>query len=143
MISYSVDRSSLSLGALVIPAYPVDGLWAPEEEQGRPAKVWRRATASAPFIHGSVQTAAALDTASFPLAVYVQKTSAAALEAAKDEVEEAFFQFTFDLTRTENGVSRVWAAYCADVSWGDFDSGMVRAFMAKATITVPVYPVAS
>lgn len=141
MISLTIDRTALSLPALVIGNNPADGLWLPEEGVGRAAKVWRRRTVSSPFIHGTVQTGAVLEQASLPYTIYAGGASTAALRAKQDELEAALFQWIFDLTVTEDGAATTFECDCADVSWNEFDSGMTRAHMARATVTIPCYPV--
>lgn len=143
MLSITVDRSSLSKSDLVITDYPTGGLWLPEDGLGRPGKSWRRTYATSPWVHGSVQTQATLDQSSQPLSIYAQGTTTAALRTLQAEVEEAFFQFVFPLTITEDGESQVWECDSADISWGDLDSGLTAAHLARATVTIPVYPVAS
>ena len=140
MISLSIDRTSLSLTPLVIGNYP-DGLWLPESGLGRPSKQWRRETVRSRFVHGDVQTQATLEHSSLPFTIYAQAATTAALRTLQDELEAALFQWAFDATGTEDGEALTYACDCADVSWGDFDSGMVRAHIAKATVTIPCYPV--
>jgi uncharacterized protein (DUF1786 family) len=141
VISLSIDRTVLSLPALVIGANPADGLWLPEDGVGRAGKSWRRTVVSSPEMHGTVQTRAVLEQSSLPYTIYAGADTTAALRAKQDELEAALFQWVFDATVTEDGQARTFECDCADVSWGDFDSGMVRAHIARATVTIPCYPV--
>lgn len=141
MISVTIDRTTLSLTALVIGNDPTTGLWLPEDGIGRPAKLWRRKTVTSNFIHGAVQTHAVLEQATIPLTVYAQAATSAALKTLQDTLETALSQWVYDATLTEDGVARTFECDCADVSWGEFDSGMTRAHMARATVTIPCYPV--
>lgn len=142
MLSVTVDRTSLALGALTIADDPSAGLWLPEDGLTRPARSWARTTVSSPFLHGSVQTRAFLEHTQLNLSVYARAASTAALVALMDEVDAAFSQFVYDVTLTVDGSAKSYLCDCADVAWGDVDSGMAKAFMARATLTVPCYPVA-
>ena len=141
MISLSIDRAALSLSALVIGNDPTSGLWLPEEGQGRPGKVWRRQTVRSPFVHGEVLTGAVLEQASIQRDIYAMGATTAALRTTQDELEEALFQWAYDVTLTEDGETLTYACDPADVSWGEADSGMIRGHIAKATVTIPCYPV--
>ena len=141
-LSYTIDRTALSRSELVITGTS-SGLWVPAGGQGRPAKVWRRQTATSPFMHGTVQTGATLDQATLPFEVYAEGTSTATLHTKMDELETALFQFTFGVTVTIDAEATVWAGYCADVSWSDVDHELADLFVSKATISVPCHPVAS
>ncbi|MGZ5410429.1 MAG: hypothetical protein ACXWDJ_10585 [Aeromicrobium sp.] len=141
MISLTIDRTALSLPDLVISNDPTDGLWLPEDGFGRPGKVWRRTSVSSPFIHGSVQTRAVLEQASIPVAVFAQGVTTAALRTLQAELEAALSQWIFEATVTEDGSATTFECDCADVSWNEFDSGMTRSHLARATVTIPCYPV--
>lgn len=141
MLSVTIDRTALSLTDLVIADDPTTGLWLQENGQGRPGKLWRRTLVSSPFGHGSVQTQATLEQASIPLTIYAQAASTAALRTMKATLEAALHQWIYSLTLTEDGQAETFECDCADVSWGDFDSGMTRAHLARATVTIPCYPV--
>lgn len=144
MITISIDRTSLSLAALVVDSTPGSGFWVPEDGLERPAITQRRQYAGAsPWLHGSTLVAATKEQSTLPFTVYTQATTAALLSGQMDELEEALSQFTFDATVTIDGVAKVWACDPADIGWGTVDSGMVRAHIARATVTIPVYPIAS
>lgn len=141
MISLSIDRGALSLAALVITDDPASGLWIDERGFGRPARLWTRTRVSSPFMHGSVQTRATLEQASIPVTLYAQGATTAALDAKKAELDDALAQWIYNVTITEDGQATTYECDCADVSWNEFDSGMTRAHLAKATVTIPCYPV--
>lgn len=142
MISLSIDRTALGLGPLVFSS-PDTGLWLNEEGLSRPAKTQRRTYAGeSKWVNGSTLVSSVLEQSSLPFTGYAQAATQAELVAMQDEVEEALFQWAYDVTVTENGVARTWACDPADVSWGDFDSGMSAALMVRATVTIPVYPIA-
>lgn len=141
--SVTFDRTSLSLGALVIndssSTYRLtpDGL-------GDPAMTWRlQQMPDSEAIHGTEYTAASLQQSSLELEVIVMGTSAANLRVNRDALTAALSQFTYDVTVTVDGVSDAWS--CAPGSWA---AGQVRHEMAAALlqilkVSIPVYPVSS
>lgn len=140
-LSLSIDRTSLSLGALVY-GNPSTGLWIPEDGVGRPALERRNEYASqARFLHGSTLVASTLDQGSLPVRLYHQAASTAALVAAQDALEAALGQFTYEATLTVDGVATTWTCDPASIGWGDLDSGMAHAFLAEARVVIPVHPV--
>jgi hypothetical protein len=141
MLSISIDRTALSLAALVIGDTPATGLWVPPDGVGRPAKTWRTASASSNFTHGEVPTRAVLEQSAQLLTVHAEAASTSALHALQDELEAAVFQFVYDVTVTEDGQARTWTCYPADVAWSDITPGMVAARLSTATLTIPCYPV--
>ena len=141
MISLTIDRSALTLADLVIGTDPTSGLWLPEDGFTRPGKAWRRTVVTAPFTHGGVQTQAALEQASINVTVYAQGATTSALRTKQNELEDALFQWIYSATITEDGQALTYECDCADVGWGEVDSGMVRAHLARATVTIPCYPV--
>lgn len=118
-----------------------DDLWF--ESLTRVGQGWRRAYASSPFHHGSTLIAATLNHAQLDGVLYAKAASAAALKALRDDVNEAFSQFSYTLAVTESGVTETWTCDPADVQWNEHDSGMANLFLARATITIPCYPVPS
>lgn len=126
---------ALEVGTLDIPG---TGLWV--DTLTRPVKQWRRARASSPRSHGSVQTHATLEDAQLEAVIYAEADTANGLEALRQSIEDAFFQFSYTLTVTEDGVVRAYRCDCADLSWNEHDSGMAEAKLAKATLTIPCYP---
>ena len=142
MLSVSVDRTSLGAAALVVPDFPTAGLWIPEDGMGRPARTWNRTTVTSPLTHGSVTTRATLEETSIPLSVYAQGASTAAVAALQDTVEAAFAQFLYTVTITLDGVAKAYECYPADLSWGDILAPEAKAYLARATLTIPCYPIA-
>jgi hypothetical protein len=142
MLSVTVDRTSLGAAALSIPDFPTAGLWIPEDGLSRPGKTWTKQTATSPFTHGTVTTRAKLEQATINLSVYAQGVSTAAVVALQDEVEAAFAQFAYTVTITLDGSAKSYVCDPADLSWGDLLSPEAKAFMARATLTIPCHPVA-
>lgn len=141
MLTVAISRTSLSLADLTIGDYP-GTLWLPNDGLERPAMTWVRQTASSPFTHGTVTTRAKLDQSSIPLTIKAKATTTALLVAAMDEVEAAFSQLAYTVTITLDGQSKAYVCDPADVAWGQVDSGMSKAFMAQATVSIPCHPVA-
>lgn len=140
MLELSVDRTDLSLAALVFST-PDTGRWIPEDGLTYPAKRWRKQYATSNHLHGDVLVRATLEHASIGATLYVKAADAAALKTAKAEVEDALGQFFYNVTVTEDGQATTYSADPADVSWGDADSGMSGAHLARCSVLIPVYPV--
>lgn len=140
MLAVSVSRASLGLGTLSIPDFPVAGLWIPEDGLTRPARAWARQTASSPLTHGSVVTRATLEQTSINLSVYAQGASTGALVALQDTLEAAFAQFSYAVTITVDGSAKEYTCDPADVSWGELSAPEAKAFLSRATLTIPCHP---
>jgi hypothetical protein len=140
-VSVSVDRSALSLTALVFnadgPTYRIT-----EQGLGRPGITWRRTAApDSVNVHGTEYVAASKEQSSLPLEVGVYAGTTADLDAACVALEDALSQFAYDVTVTEDGVVKVWSAGPADMASGLVDSGEVASHIRTYTITIPVYPI--
>ena len=134
------DRSSLSLPDLVISSTPGGTFWLPEDGFARPARALRKTYApDSAYASGRQLLAAVEDAAEVPLTIYAQASSAALLEAAVNELEEALGQWSYDLTVAVDGQARTYHAEIVRPAWFQ-DSGMVKAHMARATVSVPVNP---
>lgn len=126
---------------LTIGPSPVSGLWV--ESLTKPKYAKRRTYSSSNFHDGATLTGATKGQAERTLVMYANAGTAAELDDLCDEVTEAFEQFFFTLAVTENGVTKTWDCDMADVDWDDHDDGMADANLARATITIPCYPVPS
>lgn len=127
---------------LQIGPSPASGLWV--ETLSRANWQWRRSYATSRFHDSSTLDAATKDKAQRVMVMYAQAASIDALDDLCDEVEEAFHQWFFTLTVTEGaGSPKAWECDVSDVEWSEHDSGMADAFMARATVTIPCYPVPS
>src|SRR5690349_11923378 len=143
-VSVSLDRSSLSLAALVAAddgaTYQIaqDGL-------GDPGITWRKLTMpDSNDVHGSEYVAAVKEQSSIPLTIIVKASSSAALKTARDALFDALSQFAYTVTVTVDGVAEAWAAGPADWSRSTtVQPGQVAQFFTVLTITIPVYPVAA
>jgi hypothetical protein len=143
MATVSIDRSSLTLAALVIAddgaTYQLtkDGL-------GEPGISWR--TTSMPDsqdVHGSEPLSHVKEQTSIPLEVMVKAASSSALKTAVTALKKALSQFSYPVTVTVDGVADTWSASPASWSRGTVQPGQVAQFFTVLTITIPVYPIAS
>ena len=145
--SVTIDRSGMTGGLddLVIGTHPEDLWWLDETGGfGRPARTQRRTyAADSPWQDGSLLVASVLAQTSLPLNVYVGGATWAWVDTRQTALERALRQFSYNVTVTVDDVQTVWAADPADISWGDTDPGMVQAFLARAVISIPVYPLPS
>lgn len=137
MISVALSRDSLSLADLVVDNNPFTGdFHLPEAGLNWPRLSMRKVYApESEFIAGRVKLAqvpGVLD--NYPVTFYAHAATTEALFAAQDELEAAVTQFTFELTVTIDGESRVYVADGDFPDWGEVDSGMVRGFLVKGTV---------
>lgn len=143
--SVSIDRTSLSLSALVIAddgatyQLGMDGL-------GEPNMTHR--TTSMPDsqdVVGSEPVSAVKEATSLPLTVIIKGSSSAALKTAVTALTDALSQFTFTATVTVDGQSDVWT--CSPASWARSTAvqpGEVAQFFKVLTVTIPLpNPIAS
>jgi len=142
MLSLTVDRSGLSLGALVFSTFDT-GYWLPEDGISYPAKRWRKEYVDSRNLHGSMLVRATLEQSAVAGTVYIKADTAAGLKTRRDEVEAAFGQFFYNVMIADDSGSVTYSADPADVDWGDVDSGMAAALIARASVNIPVYPIAS
>jgi hypothetical protein len=143
-VSVSIDRSSLSLAALVATD---DGATYQIQQDGisRPAITWRKLAApDSADVHGTEYIAAVKEQTSIPLNVIVKSASTSALQMAIDDIEAAISQFSYSVTVTVDGAAKTWAASPAAWSFSTpITPGQVAQFFTLMTITIPVYPIAS
>lgn len=91
-------------------------------------------------VPGGSLRAATLDVGSLPLSIIVNGTSTADLQTKRRALEAAFSQFTYTVTISVGGQTETYNAFMAWPKWGAVDSGAAKAFLATATLTVPVNP---
>lgn len=144
--SVTVTRTILGLPDLVITNNPQgNDFWLPEDGLEEPDMVYRLGyMPDHPDIHGKELLSAVLEHGAIPLSVYTKAASGADLRTNKNVIIAAFGQFVYNVTVDIDGDS--WGTFSADPHyprWGAVDSGMVRAHLARASLVVPVYPIAS
>jgi hypothetical protein len=142
MISVSIDRTSLSLSALVIGDHPDAGTyWLPEGEFVRPAFAAVHTTANeSAYVDGRTLLAVRRDQDELTFTVYARAANSGALETARNALAAALWQYPCPITVTEDGVATVYDGWPSVPRWNDRDSGMTRAHLARATCVVPVNP---
>lgn len=140
--SVTFDQTALSLSPLVVGLYGMSATYfLPPDGITWPALTMRRTYApDSIYIDGKDLLSAVADSGVCQLSIYVQADSTADLFTAQDALEVAATQWAYDLTLTLDGVSRTFQADPEIPQWGQIDAGMLRAYMSKATITIPVNP---
>lgn len=142
MIELTITRTGLGLADLVITSNPGGDYVIAEEGVGQPDATWRyyRAPESSDM-HGSVLLAATKENSSLPLVITVHGDTAAALETNKAALTDALEQWSYTATLLVDGQGDTYSCDPTSPRWGDYDSGMVRAHMARASVVIPVYPI--
>lgn len=143
MLSVAFSRSGLSLTTLTISDTPGSSFWLPESGSDWPRFGRRKEYApNSRYLSGRTLLARASDIGTLPLTVYAKAATGTALEALKAELQQAVDQWTYSLTLTVDGAAATYTAECVDddIAWGELDSGMVRAHIARGTFAVPLYP---
>lgn len=139
MISLSLSRTGLSLPALV--ADTPGSAWIPEDGLGDPGYRYRITYAPpSDHIDGGEKYAAALEMGELPVTIYLQAATTTALRTKKTDWVNAFGQWSYQMTVTIDGASDTYLCDPVYPRWNDFDSGMTRAFLARAVVPVPVQP---
>lgn len=136
MIGVTISRDSLSLPDLVFSGDPTGDFHVPEDGVRWPRVSMRKIYApESEFIAGRVKLAQVEGVADYPVTLYVHGDTTADVFTNMDALEAAVLQFEFDLTITVDGESRTYTAEGDFPDWGEVDSSMVRAHMAKGTVT--------
>lgn len=145
MLSVAFDRTALSLSPLVIDADPFAGdFHLPEDSATWPAFSMRRSyLPDSDWIAGQQLRSAVRSPATLPLTIYAHSDTTAGLRAVMEELEAASSQWAYDISLTMDGSTWTWPADPELPQWGDIDSGMARAHMARASLVVPINPAGS
>lgn len=139
-MSLTIDRASLSLSDLVIGNDPTGAdFWIDSTiyPQFSPRVTYAPDSA---YVAGKKLLAATLDAAVLPAVIYAQAATSAALATLRAELEAAVSQFSYTVTLTVDGVAQSWPADFTWPIWGDVDSGMVAAKLARASFSISVNP---
>lgn len=146
LVSWSIDRSGLSLSDLVIDSDPTSTYTFAQGGVGRVGVSPREtfATDSA-FVDGRMRTSVVRDESSLPGIVIVQGASWSAVDTAVTALETALWQFIYTLTEVKDGVSKVWTAYPATVGAADgvVTVDNIEQFYTVVSLGIPVYPVSA
>lgn len=135
MISVTISRTDLALADLTFSGDPAGDFHVPEDGVRWPRVAMRKIYApESEFIAGRVKLAQVEGVADYPVTLYVHGDTTADVFTNMDALEAAVCQFEFDLTITIDGQSRTYRAEGDFPDWGEVDSGMVRAHLAKGTV---------
>lgn len=143
MISLTITRDELALSDLTIDSNPFGTAHhIPEEGVEWPHFPMRRFYAPpSRLTEGQSLLAAGRDLGVMPATIYAHGSTMAALMTAKAEIEAALAQSTYEVTLVVNGETvGTWRCDPDTPEWGELDSGMARAFIAKATVTFTLHP---
>lgn len=144
ILSLTIGRAGLSLADLVIGNDPSTGFWLPEEGLEEPDQEWRLSyMPDHPDVHGKQLLSAVLEHSAIPAVIYTKAADAATLASQKAELATALGQFSYTVTLNLDGATYTYSADPCGPRWGPVDSGMVRARIARASVVIPVYPIAS
>lgn len=141
--SLSIDRTSLALSALVITNDPANGTGLTIAEDGLSAPDFELVVAYAPdsfYVHGQHALAASVGAGGIQVTNMTAKAdSAAALETVKTTLATALAQWKTQVTLSIDGQATTYRMVCPVIpKWGTYDSGMVKAHMARASFVIPV-----
>ena len=141
-VSFSRDLLPGSLGALTIDSDPIGAdFWLPEDGFNEPEFDNRDTVADvSAHVPGSLTTQSVLDEGTWAALIYTQAADEDALKANKRMLEATVRQFRFTTTLTIVGAPDVYRSRAGRISWGELDSGMTKALMARAVVTIPVQP---
>lgn len=140
--SLTFDRTTLSLTPLVIGLYsPTATYFLAGDGVFRPDFTVRRTyAADSNYIPGKRLLTAVADAGTLPVVIYLQADTTADLETARGALNDAATQWSYDVTLTIDGVARTYQADPEFPQWGQVTHGEMRAFMARASIQIPVNP---
>lgn len=139
ILTLTRDLVAGSPSDLVIANDPTDDYWISEltepDFDNRETFADLSAHVAGDLLTQSVKAAGVLATT-----IYTQASTAAGLKANKRALEDAVAQFRLTVTLDLVGAADSYAARRGRLSWGDSDSGMVAALLARAVVTIPVQP---
>src|SRR3954468_11821794 len=142
----TIDRSGMSLSDLVIDTDGFGTYYLDKAGLGRVGRTPRETFAApSPFVHGQLRTAVGLEESALVIVVRVQAATSSALATAVAALEDALFQFIYEVTVVVDGVTRVWTAAPAVVQSVDGLTAFERVtgFHEDLSISIPIYPVSS
>lgn len=142
--SLTINRvaSGLAITNLVIGTTFASGsLYLPEDGLTRPDMDYRRGYApDSSYVPGRTLLAAVLEASTLPVTIYARAASTSALRTLEATLTAALAQWAYDVTLTVDGQSETWTGEPTRPAFGPVDSGMVRAFISRAALTIPINP---
>lgn len=138
--SLSIDRTALSLSALVIDNndFASGPLWI-ADLQAVNFDFRKRYAPDSDLVAGSALLSAVLEASQIPLVIYARGASSAAKATAMATLEAALSQFAYTVTLTIDGVATTYDAEPNMPQWS-YDDGMADAFVARGSVVIPVNP---
>lgn len=137
----TIDRSTLSLPDLVIGTNPASSdIYLPEDGLNRIDFDYRRTYADGSSYAPRALVAAILEPTNLQLVVYCHAATSAALATVEGTLTTALSQWAYDVTVTIDGVSQTVTGEPTRPAFGAVESGMVKAFLSRATLSIPVNP---
>lgn len=136
-ITITLTGDDLTIGSTPGIGY----LWIDEKGNQLPSFALRYRAATDSDVHpGRTLLAYTTDQDELQFTVYAQAATQAALDTLKATLTAALMT-TGTITVTENGVATAYTdRWPARPRWNELDSGMSRAFLARASCVVPVNP---
>lgn len=142
-LKVTFTRDSLSLPDLVIDDNPYAGDYHLGEDGNQYPRfpVVRDYAPDSVFRNGRLLLGWRLDEGTLRLRIYAHGDDAAGVKAARAALDATTLQTEYTVTLEVDGVVEgSWVA-CPEVGdWGDIESGLVKACMAVATVTIPLHP---
>lgn len=131
--SLSIDRTSLALGALVVPAtgYELGEDFAPG------GMVWARTFAASRFVDDAALTSARRETTSLAGTIRVVGTSAAVLQTREAALRAALSQFSYTITWAEGATVYTWSCWPADMVPSALVAEQRDVFVQEFAVAVP------
>lgn len=143
MTSVSIDRTSLGKSPLVIGSNGAAPYSLTDKGLGRPAVTARANAVTSPWLHGESVVNVVREQSSIPVEILLQALSEATLELVRVALDEALWQFTYQVTITEGATSKTWR--CSPASWGVNDGTVTSANVSGHyevwSVTIPCYPI--
>lgn len=119
---------------------PSEGFWLPEDGVGQIVRDLHKTYGPDSSYVRPPLLAVVEYAGEIPLTIYARAATSAALQALRDELEDAALQWSYDLTLAIDGVTRTYNAEIAMPVWAPFDSGHVRAHLDRCSLVIPVNP---
>jgi hypothetical protein len=137
----SIDRTSLGKAALIIGSDGAAPYSLTATGLGRPAVTARANAVSSPWLHGETVVSVVREQSSLPFEVLLQAHNDENLELVRYALDEALWQFSYQVTVTEGETAHTWL--CSPASYGTDSVAFsnVAGCFEVWTITVPCYPI--
>lgn len=142
-ISLTIDRTSLDKSEIYIPDHcqGPSGYWL-GEGFSKPSFTPRYNYApDSNFLPGKQLLSVVLDQGVINGNIYMRGFDNDDLEDLKVDLEEALWQFVFEVSLNDNEKSRRFMADPTYPLWGDYVVGYDRLYVARATVSIPISPV--